>query len=228
MYLNQFSVRIPEGREVSGGYVELNHGTQYRLILRNSRSQRCDASVEVDGQHVGTWRIEKHRTITLERPVHDTGHFTFYKVGTPEASKANLDGGNPNLGLVKVTFTPEKYVEPRPLTRRSKHPNDVTWDASEVTYRSTTAPAMGSPASYVSSDEIASSSVTSSELGVTTATAGGTGLSGQSGQRFIDAVYINYDYSQQTVIHLRLVCANGPDEPRPLTSYSTPVPPPVR
>ena len=114
MYLNQFSVRVIGGNEQSGGYVELPHGKKYSLSLRNGRDVRCDARVEIDGKDVGTFRIDASRTIRLERPAHDTGRFTFYKLGTAEAHQAGLEEGNPNLGLVKVTFTPEGKVA-RPL-----------------------------------------------------------------------------------------------------------------
>jgi len=206
MYLNDFSARIPEGNEASGGYVEMRHGQTYTLRLRNSRDARCDARVEVDGKHVGTWRIHAHSGITLERPAHDIGKFTFYKLGTTEADAAQLNGGDPNLGLVKVTFTPEKvrhYHSTQPV-----HP----WSAPN-TYLSSTKGVRGSSPLMAACSYQAHS-------------AGGTGLSGISGQQFTDAAHIDYDYSQQTTIHLRLVCKENHDhEPRPLTSTSNPIPP---
>jgi hypothetical protein len=108
MYLNKFSVRVIGGTEQSSGYVELQNKQKYKLCLRNSRQfERCDANVEIDGKHVGTWRIPAGSSVTLERPAHDDGCFTFYQVGTEEARKAQLDELNLDLGLIKVTFTPE-------------------------------------------------------------------------------------------------------------------------
>ena len=53
--------------------------------------------------------------------------------------------------------------------------------------------------------------------------AGGTGLSGQSGQQFGTAMPIEEDRSQITVIHLRLVCVEAKsDRPRPLRSNAIP------
>lgn len=198
MYLNDFSVRIPEGNETPGGYVELAHNTQYRLVLGNRRSRRCDARVEIDGKHVGTWRIGANGSITLERPAHDPGQFTFYEVGTQEAVAAGLDRFDPNLGLVKVVFTPERYEEPAIYSLSNTYgyaqPKGLTYGGSTRGF----------------------------------SRAGGTGLSGQSGQRFTDAEGISYDFSQQTTIHLRLVSRGGGNEgPRPLTAFSTPVPPSV-
>lgn len=192
MYLNQFSVRLLQGVE-RNGCVELEHNTQYSLILRNARNVQCDAKVEIDGKHVGTWRIPSRENITLERPAHDTGRFTFYKTGTQEAYQAGIDEYNPDLGLVSVTFTPELYTAPVVKTIEP-----------EVVYRG------------------ASFSTPVSKGGLS---GGGTGLSGQSSQHFHNARKIVLDYSQTTVINIRLVCReNGP---RPLTSYSTPVPPRV-
>jgi len=198
MYLNEFSVRIPEGNE-QGGYVELSNGQQYKLVLSNRHSVPCDAKVEIDGKDVGTWRIHAYDGITLERPAHDTGHFTFYQVGTPEAAQAALNPGDPDLGLVKVTFTPEKRRPP-------------------VNY---------TPGAYdapVASGPAASFSMRGAE---SKGCSGGTGLSGESRQRFVEVGSIEYDYAQQTTIFLRLIArpVGGSDGPRPLTSFSTQIPP---
>jgi hypothetical protein len=107
MYLNQFSVRIPEGSEVSDGYVSMKHGTQYSLVLKNDRDVRCDAKVEIDGKDMGTYRIQAGDSARLERSSYDNGRFTFYRAESREGQSIGLDKGNPNLGLVKVTFTPE-------------------------------------------------------------------------------------------------------------------------
>ncbi len=187
MELNNFSLSISPGTELSGGYLQLEHNTQYNVVLANKRAMRCDAKVEIDGKHVGTWRLEEYDSIVLERPVHDTGRFTFYKLGSAEATKVGISQQDANIGLVKVTFTPEHQVE----TRSS--PDLPRGLVSEGTTRS--------------------------------CSAGGTGLSGESKQQFIYVPDLDYDYSQQTVIHLRLVARA--DEPRPLTPLSNPVPPPI-
>lgn len=183
MYLNQFSVVIPEGNETSGGYIEMQHGKQYVVRLRNDRSVACDAHVEIDGKNVGTWRLQARQNATLEHPVHDQGRFTFYRLGSVEAEQAQLSN-SPNLGLVKVTFTPG--YAPRPLSTP-----------------------MVSYSSYSGQSVMRG--------------AGGTGLSGHSNQHYGVAREIELDYSQQTVIHLRLIEASN--VVRPLTQFSSPVPP---
>lgn len=213
MYLNQYSVRVVGGNEIAGGYVEMAHEQTYELSLRNSRNTRCDARVEIDGKHVGTWRVPAHQSITLERPAHDQGQFTFYKLGSYEGQQAGLDEGNPNLGLVKVTFTPEKAVTSFSVTYTPEEPYPLPepkWRGeTNVTYTDTNTGSI----SYAAAPQAKGLS------------SGGTGLSGHSHQQFGQAAWMNLDYSQSTTIHLRLVCKeNGP---RPLTSYSTPVPPRV-
>ena len=205
MWLNKFSVRVPQGKE-EGGYVSLRHKQRYTLILRNNRTVQCDARVEIDGKHAGTWRIYAHSNIELERPEHDESEFTFYKVGSKAARKAQLDEGDPSLGLIKVTFTPEKqwnYVT-----------QPVLWgNIRGLTGSNTTDTA------YVCSQ-------TNSSMPITGMSAGGTGLSGRSTQKFVTVSNITHDFSQETVIFLRLVSreTNGA---RPLMAHSTPIPPRV-
>lgn len=110
----EFEVEIPKGKELENGYVEMHHNTQYSLTLKNHRNVRCDSEVVIDGIHVGTWRIEKNGEVRIERPVHDTGHFTFFAVGTEEARIAGIVK-SPENGLVSVTFTPEITRDPHVL-----------------------------------------------------------------------------------------------------------------
>jgi hypothetical protein len=173
MRLGNYTVQIPEGREHASGYVEMKHGMKYTIRLSNSAKVRCDAEVEIDGKLVGIWRLPEEKMISLERPVHDTGRFTFYRYDTPEARMAGLVKGD-KLGLISVLFKPEK--------------------------------------SYLDLDSIPRFSA-----------AGGTGLSGESSQEFIQVPPLDYDEAGFVRIHLRL--ASGMDEPRPLTPASTPVPP---
>lgn len=213
MYLNLFSVRIPEGNEVPGGYVEMTHGSTYTLVLRNSRVTRCDAQVYIDGKHVGTWRIPAQASIRLERPAHDTGHFTFYSIDSDEFEQAALNMvDRSQLGLVKVIFTPEVYPTTRVKDLTDIYTTNVIWD-----YTDSNTTTSGTYTTYASGGGGTSSRAYS---------AGGTGLSGTSSQSFLPADNIRLDLSQQTVIHLRLV-EKRDDAPRPLTQFSTPVPPPM-
>lgn len=169
---NEFEVEIPEGQKLENGYVEMRHNTQYSLNLKNHRWVPCDAEVTIDGIHVGTWRIESRGEIHIERPVHDTGHFTFFQVGTEEADMAGITK-NPDNGLISVTFKPKKE----------------------------------------------SNALNAGPL------PGATGLSGESSQRFVNAIEIEHDMSRAFTIHIRLI-SKQPNI-RPLAPRSTPIPPPV-
>ena len=209
MLLNNFSVRIVGGTEVAGGYVELAHGRQYSIVLSNKNATRCDAKVTIDGKTIGEFRVNAHSSITLERPVHDSGKFTFYKSGSIEAEQAQLDEASAELGLVNVVFTPEHQAtysvtystyNPRPITTTD------TWSNTGNDYPIAMA-AVASPVTRGLSS-------------------GGTGLSGKSRQEFVETNALNHDYLRQTTINLRLVCRED-NGPRPLTAFSTPVPPRV-
>ena len=71
---------------------------------------------------VGTWRVPKRKTITLEHPANDQGRFTFYRLGTPEARAAELAEG-PDLGLIEVRFLPGK---PKPPLQEAGYRGDLT------------------------------------------------------------------------------------------------------
>jgi len=174
MKLQEFSVSIAEGNETDDGYVQMTHATPYTIVLCNDGDFRCDADVSVDGRLVGTWRVNKRETVGLERPVHDTGRFTFYQTGTPEAAAAGIRE-DANTGLIRVIFKPEM----RFFTLNSIDP----------------------------------------------LAAGGTGLSGQSAQRFTNVAALDHDEARFVTITLRLVALAH--RPRPLFPQSNPVPPPV-
>lgn len=141
----RFEVEIPEGKQLEDGYVEMRHNTQYSLVLKNHPWVPCDTEVAIDGIHVGTWRIESRSEIRIERPVHDTGHFTFFEVGTEEASLAGI-AMNTDNGLVSVTFKPMKEslvlnAAPLPRTELGAGATGLTGesqqrfrDASEIEY----------------------------------------------------------------------------------------------
>lgn len=199
MYLNKFSVRVIGGNEQQGGYVDMLHGQQYSLQMRNARQERCDARVVINGEHVGTWRIDPLQSININRPAHDTGKFTFYRLSSQEGQRVAPVSASADPGLISVTFTPELAVRPVQLA-----PEPFLSRSLEGSTRS-----MSFGGSHAS-----------------TRSAGVTGLSGQSHQRFGTAGSINYDHEQRTTINLRLVCVDN-DGPRPLVSRSTPVPPPI-
>ena len=200
MHLDNYSVTIKEGVETGGGYVKIQYGKQYTVRLNNRASRRCDAHVTIDGKEIGTFRLNRYGSITLERPPDSDGRFTFYKVGSIEADKADLGRvSKSDMGLVQVIFTPEK-VEEYGVVVASAGPVGSLGEPQErrFTYDS----------------------------GISKGAAGGTGLSGHSSQSFYNVGPLELDHSQAVTITLRLV---GDEDIRPLNSVgrTTPVPPPV-
>ena len=225
MRLNDFSVRIPGSREDAVGYVEVDHGTQYSIRLANFRNTACDVKVVVDGKDCGTFRLSPFGRFLLERPGHDSGRFTAYTVGTADAAQAGIDARDPNTGLVQVTFTPAKKVVVRTWYSHTVSPGEgpvPKWVEPDIPTGSLTGDRGTVTTNYVSTEDEHIPAMASPG----TPKAVGTGLSGESGQSFVGVVPLDYDYSQQTVVHLRLISPRD-NGPRPLTSHSTPVPPPV-
>lgn len=200
MKLGNYAVQIQGGLERDNGYVEMTHNTKYAILLSNDSELNCDAVVEIDGKQVGIWRVSSAKDIQIERPVHDTGLFTFYKLDSSESRKIGLVR-NDNLGLISVLFKPEKPPIPVDFDlsmfddENAEFDGDVEFDLS----------------SFDDDDSYS---------------AGGTGLSGKSEQKFIDVKALDYNESAFVQIHLRLICKE--EAPRPLTPISTQIPPPLR
>lgn len=205
MNVQGFGVKVPEGRELSNGYVVLQHGQTYTLQLSNINNRRCNAEVSIDGQHVGTWRLTPFQVAGIERPADEYKLFTFYATGTTEAAQSGIASGDSQNGVITVRFTPEKI---RPTVSYSLASASPDRGYSRGTLESSTPMAKGGFSE------------------------GGTGLSGRSNQVFTDAEYMELDYSAQVTINLRLV---GPQEDsyiKPLGNKqplptSTPIPSPV-
>jgi len=204
MYLNGFSVRVHPGTETPGGYVELAHGTPYTLHLRNQNSTACDAQVFVDGKDVGTFRLHPGAGLSLERPSNDVGRFTFYRAASSEAQQAGIVSiSAQDYGLIRVVFTPEKVVE-RVVGLSYHYPAQLRGIPMAVA---------GAAPDYTTTYTAATHS------------AGITGLSGHSRQQFVSVAPLDYDFTRQTTIHLRLV--ERSDAPRPIVSVATAIPPAV-
>jgi hypothetical protein len=89
-------------------YYILRDGSEYQIRLSNDRSVKCDATVWIDGEQIGVWRINPHSDITIERPTNINRKFTFLKKGTNDAHSAGIKCGKMENGIIKVTFEPEK------------------------------------------------------------------------------------------------------------------------
>jgi hypothetical protein len=223
MRVGSFSLLVPEGRERDSGHVEIPHGQVYTLRIGNHLGRRCDAEVTVDGKPIGGFRVESFQTITLERPGHDTGRFTFYKAGTSEAQAAGESKvASDDRGLVQVVFRPEKtppappprvgHVHPMGMSAGPQYQSDeVKTSGGIIRPRS-----MGGGQSCSAFPDAPAGFETYGGASPTSASPGVTGLSGQSRQRFYDVAPVEFDPTECVTITLRLVAVEvGPRELTP-------------
>lgn len=217
MRVGNVSLLIPEGKELDSGHVELAHGSVYRITLMNHcYNRRCDATVEVDGKEVGCFRLERGGEAVLERPVNDTGRFTFFKADSPEAESAGVAGiSKDSRGLVQVRFKPEK-VQLQPVQHTNARKGAVLIGS---TLRSSHARSASTPDLHDGCFfEPCSNSSSPKDV-----SAGVTGLTGKSDQRFYSVVNLDYDPLEEVVISIRLVCETSVRPLQPVVK-SNPVP----
>ena len=195
MFANGFSVKVVPGNEVPGGYVEIAHGTVYRIALRNRNASRCDARVSIDGTIVGKWRLNANDRVELEHGVGSDGRFTAYLPGTHEGVMAGVDYSNPELGLISVEFTPEMYELP----------------VCEATYAKGVSP------------QAASMSLTGCGAERSAIGTGLSGHSGQQFHQ-TNKIKYDFD-GQVIIHLRLVGVSRADDGPRPLVGVETPVPP---
>lgn len=234
MRVGNFTVVVPQGREKDSGHVLIPHNTKYTIRLSNHwHDRRCDATVTIDGKDMGTFRLDNYGQITLERPVHDEGCFTFYKADTAEYAKASGGEVSPDLrGLVQVVFKPEKKQFAHLVPRSVGVPKGA-WDKQGGALYGMPMNCSAPPTKSVPLEREEKTCggilTTRSATGAGgQAQAGVTGLSGHSGQKFLEVAELEYDPAEEVTVSLRL--AAWDDGPRPLTNAvpkSNPVPAPV-
>jgi hypothetical protein len=105
-------------------FYEMEHGTQYKVHVKNGFTRRCEFDLWIDGYKMGTWLLKPGQEASLERPVSEARKFTFFRVKhAVEAEVAEHDtelaragtgikSGRDDNGLVVCKFTPEKLPEP--------------------------------------------------------------------------------------------------------------------
>lgn len=208
MRVGNFCLIIPEGSEKDSGHIMMSHGQQYTIQLRNQWNDRaCDVELTIDGKDEGGWRVHANGNMTLERPAHDHGRFTFYRSASEQASTAGAACvENADRGLIVARFKPEH--------RRSR---------AKVLNASNVMRGAGGQSCRPQGD-----TPTDSDIEVSTS-AGITGLSGYSSQQFSSVAPLNYDPTQEVVISIRLVCDDlvRPLSPVQVMKRSNPTPAPV-
>lgn len=170
----------------------------YKLKLGNQNCARCDATVTIDGEKAGVWRIEPFSTITIERPVNVNRRFTFVKEISPEAYSAGVAVGNYNNGVITVKFDPEKQTRTSwksPVMHPGINENECYFQDS--TLRTT---------KICSNKQSFSATNNYNTYGNKEFASGATVLGEHSGQKFVDVSPIyDVDIDKATSISLRLV-----------------------
>lgn len=205
MSLNGYTIEIvtlsgvTNSRTINGAhYVPLDDRTEYKLRIHSNKGVRTDATVWIDGNKVGVWRVKPYGSITIERPVNNARKFTFLKEGSQAARQGGIVTGKEENGLIKVVF---------------KH------EIQEMLYNMEyDTDSFGTSMSY-SNDGMNSIPERSSLL--QNYSSGGTALGDHSSQTFKECSPLyNVDHSDVTTIIARLVCDEG-DKYVPLGLYSS-------
>ena len=224
-----FALSVRGQAEDGAGYVRMAHGTTYAVCFRNDRDRRADAELSIDGLSMGTWRLGPYRSACVERPVEDTGQFTFYRADSADGyAVGSGQVARGDKGRVSVRFIPEveRYVPPPPppVVIAPPPPMPYAYDQAAPMARESEE-SMGSLAAPQRTQRYSAPSP-ERDLG-----AGVTGLSGESGQRFRTARAIERDWANAVTLELRLVhdpAYDRPVDPRPLPGrYDRYAPPPV-
>lgn len=199
--LNGFGVEVqstsrPEKLDRDGfTYVALTHHSEYSLRLTNSRGTPCDAEVSIDGEVVGTWRVDSYSSAVIDRPVHTERKFTFVKEGSRAARIGGLNTGGSDNGLIEVTFKPQKgsFYHVRGI-------KGVTWNKESTLCTSNSAHAD-------SANEELGVPMSAQSFGYQS---GGTVLGDRSDQRFNTVSRLtDIDSRNVTTISLRLVASDS-------------------
>jgi hypothetical protein len=222
---SKYGLRIEGGRPDSNGYVVMEHGQCYKVILENKTSKKCQASLKIDGNHIADYIMSPYQTIHIERPVDSFKKFTFYRADAsyPLSSQTGIIAGKYENGVVEATFTPEKefnydipivalydYSKPQypysnpysdPYSNPYSNPNykfeSDNFDDSDILYNS-----------HCHSNTSQLKSFCQRNASNYNYVEGGTALSGHSNQHFQTARGLNLDNFKQVTLSIRLVANN--------------------
>ena len=211
------------------GYVTLNHGDHYKVVLKNHSSLRCNATLKIDGNEMGSFRLNSYAEASIERPVAEDKKFTFFLTDSTEGQASGLVKGSDKNGLIEVLFEQEKDIGPF-ATRGGEPSMYVSKGLGGVTrgggYRSDGLES----ASYRGVTRGGGSTRSANQMSMAGLASGGTGLQGKSHQSFVDAHSILLS-NKKITITLRLVGRTDTknyDAVTPLPgAMATPVPPPL-
>jgi hypothetical protein len=113
MRIGNYISEIQPGTEDDRGYVAIKMiegRASFTLKLSNHSDRKSKVNIHIHGLDQGTWVLMPHQVSILERPVHIAEKFCAYAVGSEGGKAIGLTTGDPNNGLISITFTPEKRM----------------------------------------------------------------------------------------------------------------------
>ena len=202
-------------------YVEMpKNNVQYRIRLKNNGLVRCDAVVTIDGKNMGTFRINAHSQMLLERPPDVERRFTFFIGGSEGSKQGGHKPKDKNNGLVEVLFKPEKkpeftpnFFESRNIYRHCEDfdaGSEMMWCDSEPARTANSFGAVPQP----NTKRMTNPPTHGYEEGM-------TALTGDSSQKFTIAAFIDYDCKNEVTVYLRLVYRDVRPKVEPLRSVGS-------
>ena len=133
IYLNRFSLSILIDGEAAekviyrnANYYSMPDNTQYMIELANDNNVKADAHVFINGKKIGAWRINPYSKILVKSPSNSNQMLIMVK--------ENIQNGmsDPNYGLIKVEFRPEKESSSyNPIPKSNRIDN---FDPTKVNY----------------------------------------------------------------------------------------------
>lgn len=122
MKIKDYSVRVLNrkqnpAQETSEGYVYLEDGEQYTLLLRNFSDQDALASVELDGKRIASVKVPAKDKVMLDTTADSDKKFTFFSFANSENKELANGVSKKDRGSVRITFMPvEKDFQWKPVT----------------------------------------------------------------------------------------------------------------
>jgi hypothetical protein len=209
-------------------YYAIPHNTTYAVRMTNNTDSRANATLKIDGEEMGVWRIESYSDIVVERPTHNNRKFTFVREASWQASMGGMKKGDSNNGLVEVTFVPEykpfkSVMYDRETDGYLQFANKSNYDECDYSLKGNSSNAL-----FAQNQSLSSSARFSAEpqhnFKASNAnynySVGGTVLGDDSSQRFSTASHMTEDYSKRVIKRIRLVVAE--DYRKPYVSIRTP------
>lgn len=157
MYSNSFVCCVMvDGRcleEDRAGNVRIPFNSEYTIFLKNKHDRRATAKVKLDGETIGEFVVNAHKSLELKRPESHNAAFKFVHIDSDDSRKEGKsrkeDGTN---GLIEVEWKLERkeekvkvqkeyipmpypvpYIEKRPIIPYDPYPwkpyrgPDISW-----------------------------------------------------------------------------------------------------